>query len=117
MRRMQEAIRRGRHVIPPGIVLACIMLVCCPCAFALNPALDAGQYNAVVTTLLGFSQEVAIRVAGGADGATVDMRSTSLSSFTDFGENGQRVEAFLLELDNQVTLMLRNAPAQPAATD
>jgi hypothetical protein len=80
-------------------------------------ALDTGQYNAVVTTLLGFSQEVAVRVAGGADGATVDMRSTSLSSFPDFGENGQRVEAFLLELDNQVTLMLRNAPAQPTAQD
>lgn len=79
--------------------------------------LDAGQYNAVVTTLLGFSQEVAVRVAGSADGARVDMRSTSLSSFPDFGQNGQRVEAFLLELDNQVTLMLRNAPAQPTAQD
>jgi hypothetical protein len=45
------------------------------------------------------------------------MRSASLSGFPDFGENGKRVEAFLLELDNQVTLMLRNAPAQPAATE
>lgn len=80
-------------------------------------ALDTGQYNAVVTTLLGFPQEVAVRVAGGADGATVDMRSASLTAFPDFGENGQRVEAFLLELDNQVTLMLRNGPAQPEATD
>lgn len=79
--------------------------------------LDTGQVNAVVTTLLGFSQEVAVRVAGSADGATIDMRSASLSSFPDFGENGQRVEAFLLELDNQVTLMLRNAPAQPSAQD
>lgn len=79
--------------------------------------LDGGQLNAVVTTLLGFSQEVAIRVAGGADGTTIDMRSTSLSGFPDFGENGQRVERFLLELDNQVTLMLRNAPVQPAASD
>jgi hypothetical protein len=79
--------------------------------------LDTGQYNAVVTTLLGFSQEVAVRVAGSADGATIDMRSTSLSSFPDFGGNGQRVEAFLLELDNQVTLMLRNAPTQPVAED
>ncbi len=79
--------------------------------------LDTGQINAVVTTLLGFSQEVAIRVAGSADGATVDMRSASLSSFPDFGENGRRVESFLLELDNRVTLMLRNAPAQPAAQD
>ena len=78
---------------------------------------ESGQLNALVTTLLGFSQEAAIRVAGGADGTTVDMRSTSLSSFPDVGENGQRVESFLLALDNQVTLMLRNAPAQPAAAD
>ena len=83
---------------------------------SLGP-LDSGQYNAVVTTLLGFSQEVAVRVVGSADGATVDMRSASLSAFPDFGENGQRVEAFLLELDNQVTLMLRNAPTQPVAQD
>jgi hypothetical protein len=76
--------------------------------------LDAGQVNAVVTTLLGFSQEVAVRVVGSSDGATIDMRSASLSNFPDFGENGQRVEAFLLELDNQVTLMLRNAPTQAA---
>ena len=79
--------------------------------------LDAGQYNAVVTTLLGFSQEVALRVRGNAEGTTVDMRSAALSAFPDFGENGQRVEAFLLELDNQVTLMLRNAPTQPVAQD
>ncbi len=72
--------------------------------------LDTGQYNAVVMTLLGFSEEVALRVTGSADGATVDMRSASLSAFPDFGENGQRVEAFLLELDNQVTQLLRNAP-------
>jgi hypothetical protein len=74
--------------------------------------MDQGQVNAVVTTLLGFAHEVVIRVAGSPDGAKVDMRSVSLSTFPDFGENGQRVEAFLLELDNQVTLMLRNAPAQ-----
>ena len=40
------------------------------------------------------------------------MRSTSLTSFPDFGENGQRVEAFLLDLDNQVTVMLRDAGPQ-----
>ena len=80
-------------------------------------ALDAGQLNAVVTTLLGFRQEVAFRIAGGADGTTIAMRSASLSAFPDFGENGQRVESFLLELDNQVTLLLRNAPTQPVAED
>ena len=79
--------------------------------------LAEGQINAVVTTLLGFAHEVVIRVAGSADGAKVDMRSATLSTFPDFGQNGQRVEGFLLELDNQVTLMLRNAPAQPAAVE
>lgn len=80
--------------------------------------LETGQLNAIVTTLLGFRQEVAIRVAGSADGTTISMRSASLTSFPDFGENGQRIEAFLLDLDNQVTLMLRNAaPAAPADQD
>jgi hypothetical protein len=76
--------------------------------------LDTGQINAVVTTLLGFRQEVAIRVAGSADGTTVALRSTSLANFPDFGQNGQRIEAFLLDLDTQVTLMLRNASPQAA---
>ncbi len=78
---------------------------------------DSGEINAVVTTLLGFRQEVAIRVSGGADGTTIAMRSASLTSFPDFGENGARIEAFLLDLDNEVTLMLRNAaPQTPADT-
>lgn len=77
--------------------------------------LDSGAINAVITTLLGFRQEVAIRVTGAADGTTIAMRSASLSTFPDFGENGARIEAFMLDLDAQVTLMLRNAtPAQPA---
>jgi len=76
---------------------------------------DSGQINAVVTTLLGFRQEVAIRVTGAPDGTTIAMRSASLTNFPDFGENGQRVEAFMLDLDNQVTAMLRTAtPAAPA---
>ena len=75
---------------------------------------DSGQLNAVVTTILGFRQEVAIRVAGSADGTTIAMRSASLTSFPDFGENGQRIEAFMLDLDAQVTKMLRSAPAAAA---
>jgi len=74
---------------------------------------DSGQINAVVTTMLGFRQEVAIRISGGIDGTTVAMRSTSLANFPDFGENGKRVEAFLLDLDAQVTQLLRSAPTQP----
>ncbi|MEP7240240.1 MAG: DUF1499 domain-containing protein [Devosia sp.] len=77
--------------------------------------LDSGELNALVTTILGFRQEVAIRLVGSPDGATIIMRSASLTNFPDFGENGQRIEAFLLDLDNQVTLMLRDASRQPQA--
>jgi len=77
--------------------------------------LDTGQVNAIVTTLLGFREEVAIRISGNSDGTTIAMRSTSLSDFPDFGENGTRIEAFLLDLDNQITLMLRDAAPQQTA--
>jgi hypothetical protein len=78
---------------------------------------DTGQINAVATTLLGWRQEVAIRVSGNAEGSTVAMRSASLTHFHDLGENGRRVESFLLDLDQQVTLALRNAPPPDTGED
>lgn len=80
-------------------------------------ALDTGQLNAIAVTLFGWRDEVAIRVAGTAQGSTVDMRSVPLVSLHDFGENGRRVEEFLLALDQQITLLLRNAPLAPATPD
>jgi ligand-binding sensor domain-containing protein/signal transduction histidine kinase len=66
---MQEATRRGRHVIPRGIVLACIVLACCPCAFALNPALDTSQYAHTAWKVRdGFSQGSISAVAQTPDG-------------------------------------------------
>ncbi|HEX5085909.1 MAG TPA: two-component regulator propeller domain-containing protein, partial [Blastocatellia bacterium] len=41
---MDIARPRGQHFITPGIALACILLACCPCAFALDPALEVNQY-------------------------------------------------------------------------
>lgn len=78
-------------------------------------ALDSGQINAISVSIFGFRDEVAIRVSGTPSGSTVDMRSVPLSGFHDFGENGRRVEEFLLALDQQVTLLLRDAPQAPAA--
>lgn len=78
-----------------------------------------GQIDAVVTTWLGWRDEVAIRVATTNGGAKVDMRSASLTpSFSDLGANGQRIEEFLVALDNAVTGVLRDsvlgAPSEPA---
>jgi len=78
-------------------------------------ALDGGQLNAISVSVFGWRDEVAIRVGGTPSGSTVDMRSVALSSFHDFGENGRRVEEFLLALDQKITLLLRDAPQAPAA--
>lgn len=80
-------------------------------------SLDTGQVNAISVTLFGWRDEVAIRVAGTAQGSTVDMRSVPLGGFHDFGENGRRIEEFLLALDEKVTLTLRNAPQAPVPAD
>lgn len=80
-------------------------------------ALDVGQINAISMSILGWRDEVAIRVAGTAQGSTIDMRSVPLSGFHDFGENGRRIEEFLLALDQKITLTLRDAPQGASTPD
>jgi hypothetical protein len=77
--------------------------------------LDAGEIGAIATTLLGWRDEVAIRVRGVPTGSTVDMRSNAAHDWRDLGENGRRVETFLLALDQRITLLLRDAPQTGAA--
>ena len=43
MRIMSSTHRRGA-VVARRTVLACVLFAWCPCAFALNPALDVSQY-------------------------------------------------------------------------
>lgn len=83
--------------------------------FAPTDAADTGTINAIAMTLLGFRDEVALRIEGGTTGARVDMRSVAFADVHDFGENGKRIEDFLAGLDRQVTLMMRNAPAASAS--
>ena len=75
--------------------------------------LAEGQLNAVATTLLGWRDEVAIRIEGTPEGAVVAMRSASLFPGHDQGENGRRIEDFLRALDDSVMLLLRDAPVTP----
>lgn len=72
----------------------------------------SASIDAVVTSVLGWHDEVALRVLGNQQETVVDMRSASLfRGGTDLGANGQRIEAFLTGLDTAVQLVLRNSPA------
>lgn len=80
--------------------------------------LAEGQTNRIAMTLIGYRDEVAIRVQGDPQGSIVSMRSASLFAGHDLGENGRRIEEFLTALDERVTLMLRDAPVNaPAAPE
>lgn len=80
--------------------------------------LAEGQVNAVATTLLGWRDEVAIRIQGTPEGSVVAMRSAALHGGHDLGSNGRRVESFLAALDERITTLLRETPtAQPANED
>lgn len=70
----------------------------------------AGRLNARILTLPGWREEAVFRVAPLGEDATVDMRSASLNAVTDFGSNGERISAFLVALDNEVTAFLRDNP-------
>lgn len=82
----------------------------------LNPY-DSGQINALATTLLGWRDEVSIRIDGDPQGVSVAMRSASLSPVHEPGVNGSRVEEFLTALDAKVTIMLRDEPVGATGAD
>jgi hypothetical protein len=75
--------------------------------------LGEGQLNAIVLTLLGWRDEVSVRVTGVPEGSTVAMRSASQVGIHDLGENGRRIEEFLLALDTEVTVIMRDAALAP----
>lgn len=75
-----------------------------------------GLLDGVAVRLLGWRDEVAIRVRATDTGAAIDMRSAPFYDFPDFGENGRRVEKLLLALDGRMTALLRTA-AGASATD
>lgn len=79
-----------------------------------SPEADAGLIDAEATTLAGWRDEVAIRVAGSPDGVSVDMRSAATTDIHDLGANGQRIEEFLAALDTAVTALMRDMPANAA---
>lgn len=56
---------------------------------------NAGTIEAVATTnIMGFKDDVVIRVRGNAEGSRVDLRSVSRVGVSDVGANAKRIRAF-----------------------
>lgn len=69
-----------------------------------------GRITAQATTLMGWREEIVLRVMADTEGSRVDMRSASINAIHDFGSNGNRIEEFLVALDTEVTTLLRDNP-------
>lgn len=67
------------------------------------PGRRDGVIEAVARTLImGFRDDVAIRVAAARGGSRVDMRSASRYGWHDFGANAARIRALLADIDDAV---------------
>ncbi|MEQ8514453.1 MAG: DUF1499 domain-containing protein, partial [Chromatocurvus sp.] len=61
----------------------------------LSTDLNAGRIEAVDTTaIMGFKDDVVIRVSSNADGTRVDLRSVSRVGVSDLGANAERIREF-----------------------
>ena len=66
---MGKTYGRGRGATALGVVLAGLLLASCPCAFALNPALDVSQYAHTAWKIReGFSKGQVNSIAQTPDG-------------------------------------------------
>ena len=68
----------------------------------------AGRRDAVIeavarTPIMGFRDDVVIRVSATGDGARVDMRSASRYGLHDFGANAARIRSLLEDIDDAVS--------------
>ncbi len=71
---------------------------------AAPPLMSAGFVTAEARTwIVGFREDVVIRVSAGPAGAIVDMRSASRVFAHDFGSDARRIADFLRDLDGRLT--------------
>lgn len=79
-----------------------------------QPARD-GYIEAVARTLImGFPDDVAVRIRADGDGARVDVRSSSRYGRHDFGTNAGRVRSLIEDIDDAAGDDQSDQPARPA---
>ena len=78
-----------------------------------------GHIEAIARSpIMGFRDDVVVRIRPARDGARIDARSASRYGYTDFGANAALVEALLDEIDDLASIPERPArPATPAKPD
>jgi hypothetical protein len=65
------------------------------------------------TPIMGFRDDMAIRVRAVGEGTRIDVRSASRYGIHDFGTNARRIRALLDEIDDAVSNAPEPRPAQP----
>jgi uncharacterized protein (DUF1499 family) len=83
-------------------------------ARAPQPGRPDGYIEAVARTLImGFRDDVAVRIRAVGSGARVDVRSASRYGRHDFGTNAARVRALLVDIDDLADTEKPEGPARP----
>jgi uncharacterized protein (DUF1499 family) len=75
-----------------------------------------GHIEAVAHTLImGFADDVVVRVRGGPDGSRIDVRSSSRYGSFDFGSNAARVKSLIDDIDDAIGNQKPEPVVLPAA--
>ncbi len=73
-----------------------------------------GQIEAVARTpIMGFRDDVVVRVRADGDGARIDVRSASRYGRHDFGANAARIRSLLDDIDDAIAAQSGEAATQP----
>ncbi len=75
-----------------------------------------GQIEAIARTpILGFREDIVVRVRGSADGALIDVRSASRHGKHDLGSNAARVRSLLEDIDDTAATLVEERNKKTAA--
>ena len=84
-------------------------------ARAPQAARREGRIEAVARTpIMGFRDDVIVRVRADADGTRIDIRSSSRYGSFDFGANAARIRSLMNEIDDTIAAQKSTRPATPA---